>query len=77
MTVISVNRYFLENGHAEEINRDSPIGCKGELAEEFADLMKQMWSGDNRSYSPSSLKDVVGKYVRFVLSSFQALFRHC
>lgn len=34
--------YFLTDRYRDEINRDNPLGMKGEIAEEFARLMKEV-----------------------------------
>ena len=36
-------RAFVEGSYARDINRSNPLGCKGELATEFASLMAELW----------------------------------
>lgn len=39
----------------------NPLGMKGELAELFADLMRDLWSGKYPSVAPKDLKWKIGK----------------
>jgi ubiquitin C-terminal hydrolase len=34
---------------------------KGELARQFATLLKQMWSGQHSSFAPKNMKSIIGK----------------
>ena len=45
------------------IYRNNPLGRKGEVVEEFAVVIKALWSGQYRSISPRDLRDTVCKYV--------------
>uniref|UniRef100_A0A914WAM8 Ubiquitin carboxyl-terminal hydrolase n=1 Tax=Plectus sambesii TaxID=2011161 RepID=A0A914WAM8_9BILA len=58
--------YFLGDHHKKEVNRTNPLGCGGRIALCFGELMKNMWSGMNRVYEPSELKELVAeKAVQF------------
>jgi ubiquitin C-terminal hydrolase len=48
--------YFLSNKYHEDINRDNPLGMKGEIADSYADLIKCMWSERNRPIAPKTFK---------------------
>lgn len=48
--------YFLKNRYLEELNFCNPLGMKGEIAEAYADLVKQAWSGHHRSIVPHVFK---------------------
>lgn len=39
-----------------DINATNPLGSHGELAEEFADLLKTMWNGENSVIAPRDFK---------------------
>ncbi len=41
---ITLMRVFLSGAFEEDINRDNPLGNKGELAEGFGDLMRKLYS---------------------------------
>ena len=49
--------------YLSELNRESRVGYGGELVDAYADLLRQMWSGENRVVTPTTLKDVVGKHA--------------
>lgn len=44
----------------------------GELAERFAELLRELWSGKHRQISPAALKDVVGRHA----AQFQGFNQH-
>lgn len=48
--------YFLEDKYEAEINQDNPLGMRGEIAEAYAELIKQMWSGRNSHVAPRMFK---------------------
>lgn len=58
--------YFLKDEYEAEINRDNPLGMKGEIAEAYAELIKQMWSGRDSHVAPRMFK--VGCYMYFLFS---------
>uniref|UniRef100_A0A6U5E0P8 ubiquitinyl hydrolase 1 n=1 Tax=Corethron hystrix TaxID=216773 RepID=A0A6U5E0P8_9STRA len=41
--------YFRSGLYMADLNRENPLGTGGQLATEFANLMKQMWGDDNES----------------------------
>ncbi|XP_050016803.1 ubiquitin carboxyl-terminal hydrolase 11 [Alexandromys fortis] len=61
--VPQLTEYFLNNRYLEELNFWNPLGMKGELAEAYADLVKQTWSGYHRSVAPSVFKNKVGHFA--------------
>lgn len=48
--------YFRQDDYKNEINLVNPLGCKGELAEAYADLVKEIWSGSNSYTVPRNFK---------------------
>lgn len=54
--VPQLTEYFLNNCYLEELNFRNPLGMKGEIAEAYADLVKQAWSGHHRSIVPHVFK---------------------
>lgn len=42
--------------HTDEINRDNPLGMMGQIAEEYAALIEQLWSGKNSAVAPRDFK---------------------
>ncbi|XP_067610495.1 ubiquitin carboxyl-terminal hydrolase 4 isoform X7 [Pseudorca crassidens] len=55
--------YFLKDEYEAEINRDNPLGMKGEIAEAYAELIKQMWSGRDAHVAPRTFKTQVGRFA--------------
>ena len=51
-----LTEYFLRSAYLEELNFTTPLGMKGEIAEAFADVIKQMWSGRHHSVVPRIFK---------------------
>uniref|UniRef100_H3BAQ6 Ubiquitin carboxyl-terminal hydrolase 4 n=1 Tax=Latimeria chalumnae TaxID=7897 RepID=H3BAQ6_LATCH len=58
-----LTEYFLEDEYEAEINRENPLGMKGEIAEAYAELVKQMWSGRNSYVAPRMFKTQVGRFA--------------
>ncbi|XP_023573530.1 ubiquitin carboxyl-terminal hydrolase 11 isoform X1 [Octodon degus] len=61
--VPQLTEYFLDNRYLEELNFRNPLGMRGELAEAYADLVKQTWSGCHRSVVPNLFKNKVGHFA--------------
>ncbi|XP_030812468.1 ubiquitin carboxyl-terminal hydrolase 4 isoform X2 [Camarhynchus parvulus] len=55
--------YFLEDKYEAEINQNNPLGMRGEIAEAYADLIKQMWSGRHSHVAPRMFKTQVGRFA--------------
>ncbi|TYZ61098.1 hypothetical protein PybrP1_000390 [[Pythium] brassicae (nom. inval.)] len=62
--------YFLQVNNAtqtgaflNDINRENPLGMKGMIAIEFAELIQKMWGGEYTVVSPTRLKAVIGRYA--------------
>ncbi|XP_061621358.1 ubiquitin carboxyl-terminal hydrolase 11 isoform X2 [Phyllopteryx taeniolatus] len=51
-----LTEYFLQSSYLEELNFSNPLGMKGEIAEAYADVIKQMWSGHHYSVVPRVFK---------------------
>lgn len=52
----SLTEYFLEDQYEAEINRENPLGMRGEIAEAYADLVKQMWLSRSSYVAPRTFK---------------------
>ncbi|XP_042639358.1 ubiquitin carboxyl-terminal hydrolase 11 [Orycteropus afer afer] len=61
--VPQLTEYFLNNRYLEELNFCNPLGMKGEIAEAYADLVKQAWSGHHCSIVPQVFKTKVGHFA--------------
>lgn len=49
--------------YRSELNRRNVLGSKGEVTEEFAELMMFMWYYNNKSVTPSFFKAVLSQYA--------------
>ncbi|XP_074929058.1 ubiquitin carboxyl-terminal hydrolase 4 isoform X6 [Chelonoidis abingdonii] len=58
-----LTEYFLEDRYEAEINHDNPLGMRGEIAEAYAELIKQMWSGRHSHVAPRVFKTQVGRFA--------------
>ncbi|XP_038864591.1 ubiquitin carboxyl-terminal hydrolase 11-like [Salvelinus namaycush] len=58
-----LTEYFLRSAYLEELNFTNPLGMKGEIAEAYADVIKQMWSGRHYSVVPRLFKTKVGHFA--------------
>ncbi|XP_019716174.1 ubiquitin carboxyl-terminal hydrolase 11 [Hippocampus comes] len=58
-----LTEYFLQSSYLEELNFSNPLGMKGEIAEAYADVIKQMWSGHHYSVVPRVFKTKVGHFA--------------
>ncbi|XP_074661090.1 ubiquitin carboxyl-terminal hydrolase 8-like isoform X2 [Tubulanus polymorphus] len=62
--------YFLSGNYSQHINRENILGCQGELAKEFATVVKALWSGKYSHFSPRDFKSIVGKH-KSVFAGYQ------
>uniref|UniRef100_A0AAY4DXB5 Ubiquitin carboxyl-terminal hydrolase n=1 Tax=Denticeps clupeoides TaxID=299321 RepID=A0AAY4DXB5_9TELE len=58
-----LTEYFLNDQYEAEINRENPLGMRGEIAEAYADLVKQMWQSRNSYVAPRTFKTQVGRFA--------------
>ncbi|XP_049588435.1 ubiquitin carboxyl-terminal hydrolase 4 isoform X2 [Syngnathus scovelli] len=61
--VSPLTEYFLNDQYEAEINRGNPLGMRGEIAEAYADLVKQMWLSRSSSVAPRTFKTQVGRFA--------------
>ena len=56
--------WFLgSDAYLRDLNEDNPLGLGGRIAIEYANLLKELWSGDFSSVSPSAFKAVIGEFA--------------
>ncbi len=53
-----ISGQFKRNG---DLNKDNPLGTGGKVLEEFADLLKGMWSAKSGAISPSKFRGVLAR----------------
>uniref|UniRef100_A0A8C7TWE5 Ubiquitin carboxyl-terminal hydrolase n=1 Tax=Oncorhynchus mykiss TaxID=8022 RepID=A0A8C7TWE5_ONCMY len=58
-----LTEYFLDDQYEAEINRENPLGMRGEIAEAYADLVKQMWLSRSSYVAPRTFKTQVGRFA--------------
>lgn len=51
-----LTEYFLTDDYKEEINKENPLGMKGEIAMAYAELIRQIWSGEHSYVAPRMFK---------------------
>lgn len=47
---------FTANTYKHELNPKNPLGMHGKIAEAYADLIHNVWSGHNNSTTPRQFK---------------------
>ena len=55
------SQYFMDQTYERDLNRRSSY-TKGEVAIEYAQLIRALWSGQYKSIAPSDFKRVIGRY---------------
>jgi ubiquitin C-terminal hydrolase len=55
--------YFRSGRYKQEINTRNHLGCGGQLAEAYADLVNELWSGNNSYTMPRTFKLQIGKFA--------------
>ncbi|RNA30578.1 ubiquitin carboxyl-terminal hydrolase 15 isoform X2 [Brachionus plicatilis] len=55
--------FFRKGLYKSEINLDNPLGCRGQLAEAYADLINEIWSGKNGYTVPRSFKFNLSRFA--------------
>lgn len=45
-----------------DVNTDNPLGTKGKVVFFYAKLLNELWNKSNSSFSPSALKNAIGKH---------------
>ncbi|CAC5425634.1 USP8 [Mytilus coruscus] len=54
--------YFLTDNYLYDINRESELGSHGEVADDFAVIVKNLWTGQYKCITPRDFKVTVGKH---------------
>jgi len=56
-------KYFVSCSYKHELNPSNPLGMNGKIAEAYAELMHQMWNGQNHFVTPRAFKMQVGRFA--------------
>ncbi|KAJ3017280.1 CSN-associated deubiquitinating enzyme Ubp12 [Thoreauomyces humboldtii] len=60
-----LTKYFIQNKWEAELNPENPLGMRGQVAEAYAELTKQLWRPNedrNSSYAPRPFKSTIGRF---------------
>ncbi|ORY94916.1 hypothetical protein BCR43DRAFT_442396 [Syncephalastrum racemosum] len=57
-----LSQYFLAGTYKDELNRDNPLGMKGEVAEAYGNLIEKLWSGTTGSTAPRDFKYTISRF---------------
>lgn len=60
---VPLAKYFVQKRYLRDINRSNPLGTKGELAEEFGELVSSLWLRKYRHFSPAMFKNSIAKFA--------------
>jgi len=56
-------KYFVSDSYKRDINPTNPLGMHGKIAEVYAELMHQLWNGQNHFVIPRAFKMQVGRFA--------------
>mgnify|MGYP000125428299 CR=1 FL=1 len=57
-----LSRYFLDKDFENDLNPNNPLGSSCKLVKAYAELVNQMWYGEEDRVSPSDFKYEMGKF---------------
>lgn len=60
--VPALTEYMISDKWKKDLNKENPLGMRGEIALSYVELIKNMWSGKCSSTSPRSFKIAVGRF---------------
>ncbi|XP_059151065.1 ubiquitin carboxyl-terminal hydrolase 15-like [Physella acuta] len=55
--------YMLSNVWEKELNKENPLGMRGEIANTYAELIRDIWSGHKSYTVPRNFKIAVGRFA--------------
>jgi ubiquitin carboxyl-terminal hydrolase 4/11/15 len=58
----ALTEYFISSRYVKDINKENPLGTRGELSTAFAKMVQNLWFGKDSSFAPTQLKKAIGKY---------------
>jgi ubiquitin carboxyl-terminal hydrolase 4/11/15 len=67
-----LTKWFLADNYKKDLNRDNPLGMKGQVAEAYGELIERLWSGQAHSIPPRDFKYTIGRFN----SSFSGYQQH-
>ena len=67
-----LTKWFLADNYKQDLNRDNPLGMRGQVAEAFGELIHKLWSGHSNVVAPRDFKYTIGRFN----SSFSGYQQH-
>jgi ubiquitin C-terminal hydrolase len=58
-----MTEYFMKADFKSHINYSNPLGTKGNLACTYAELIREIWTGNSEAVSPFKLKKIIGNFA--------------
>ena len=58
-----LTQYFLSKMYVSDLNQDNPLGMKGEIAYQYASLLREIWSKCEGSIVPKQFKRTLSKFA--------------
>ena len=53
---VDITLFHVANTYKHELNPTNPLGMHGKIAEAYAELMHQLWNGQNHFVTPRAFK---------------------
>jgi ubiquitin C-terminal hydrolase len=66
-SILEITNYFLKDYYKKDININNPISTKGFIAKRYASLLKNLWYGEQSTYSPNDMKMTIAKFNENVI----------
>ncbi|CAL1543086.1 unnamed protein product [Lymnaea stagnalis] len=63
LNVSRLTDYMLSNQWEKELNKENPLGMRGEIAITYAELTREVWSGQRAYTVPRNFKVAVGRFA--------------
>lgn len=61
--VDELSRYFWNNDYFKDLNYTNPLGMNGKVANAYGELIQNLWSGKQSSFTPSQLKREIARFA--------------
>ncbi|GAA5855168.1 hypothetical protein JCM9279_007576 [Rhodotorula babjevae] len=58
-----LQEYFLSGVYHNELNRDNPLGMRGQVAEAFGQLIERLWHGSGSAVAPREFKQALARFA--------------
>ncbi|BGP01124.1 Ubiquitin carboxyl-terminal hydrolase [Rhodotorula toruloides ATCC 204091] len=58
-----LQEYFLSGVYHSELNRENPLGMRGQVAEAFGQLIERLWNGTGSSVAPREFKQALARFA--------------